>query len=149
MPSKPSTPSSSSSLSTSPALPLIASLFGTIFLGFGVNAMLRPRSGLSFFPFSYPLDPTSHHLIDALMIVYGARDIFMGIAINVAAYLARGGEGAGKARTVLGWVLVAGSAVAGVDGAVVKAYAGDGQWNHWGYAPVLTVTGGLLLGVLG
>jgi len=73
------------------------------------------------------------------MIVYGARDIFMGLALYAAAYTGN--------RKTLGWITLAGSAVAFVDG-VVCWQAGKGEWNHWGYAPMLTVVGGLLLGAL-
>ena len=52
-------------------------------------------------------------------------------------------------RKTLGWIMVAGSGVAFADGFIVKAQIGKGEWNHWGYAPVLTVVGSLLLGVLG
>lgn len=63
----------------------------------------------------------------------------MGLAIYLAAYF---GD-----RKTLGWILVAGSAVAFVDGAVCRA-EGKGEWNHWSYAPVLTAVGSVLLGVL-
>lgn len=51
-------------------------------------------------------------------------------------------------RQSLGWILLAGSAVAFVDGAVCRAQVGKGEWNHWGYAPMLTAIGSVLLGVL-
>ena len=49
-------------------------------------------------------------------------------------------------RLALGWILVAAGTVAGVDGAACKWVVGDGQWNHWSYAPVLVVMGGIMLG---
>jgi len=63
------------------------------------------------------------------MVVYGVRDIFWGLAIYIAAHF---GD-----RKALGWTLVAGSAVAFADGAVCWAN-GKGEWNHWGYAPLMT-----------
>jgi hypothetical protein len=51
-------------------------------------------------------------------------------------------------RKSLGWILLAGSAVAFVDSAVCRAQVGKGEWNHWGYAPMLTAIGSVLLGVL-
>lgn len=50
-------------------------------------------------------------------------------------------------RQSVGWLMIATAAVAFVDGVVVKAQIGRGEWNHWGYAPVLAVIGSLLLGV--
>ncbi|KAF2492593.1 hypothetical protein BU16DRAFT_583744 [Lophium mytilinum] len=126
-------------------------LFGPLFIAFGLNAMLRPRHSLTFFPFPDPALPTSSaapaskevlDLLDALLVIYGARDVFMGVAILAAAR--------GKA---LGWILVAAGAVAGVDGWVVRGFEarnshpGGGKWGHWGYAPVVGVVGGLLVGL--
>jgi hypothetical protein len=74
------------------------------------------------------------------MVLYGVRDLFMGLAICAAAYFGN--------RKSLIWILVAGSGVAFVDGAVSHAQIGFREWNHWGYAPALSVVGGLLLGVL-
>lgn len=62
----------------------------------------------------------------------------MGTAIYAAACL---GD-----RKTLGYILIAGSAVAFVDGAVCKMIVGKGEMNHWGYAPVVAVVGGMLLG---
>jgi hypothetical protein len=125
-------------LSHSPYLRLASSAFATIFLGFGINAMLRPENGLTFFEFEQPT--TDKRIVNDLMIVYGARDIFMGIAIYAAAYFAH--------PKALGWIMVAGSAVAFVDGAVVyNSPVAHGEMNHWGYAPILGAVGVILLGI--
>lgn len=124
--------------SQSPSLRIAASVFATIFVGFGVNAMLRPLNALEFFEFKAPAAAADRKIVDSLMAIYGARDIFMGLAIYSAAYY-----GDGK---TLGWILVAGGGVAFVDGAVCRSH-GKGEWNHWGYAPVITAVGSLLLGV--
>ncbi|KAL3418867.1 alpha beta hydrolase fold-3 domain protein [Phlyctema vagabunda] len=129
-----------SAVSQSPALLVGASVFGTIFLGFGINAMLRPRAALAFFELGAPASAAEQTLVDALMTVYGARDVFMGLAMYATAY-------AGD-RAALGCLLVAGSGVALVDGFVCWRYAGKGEWSHWGYAPMLTAVGSVLLGVL-
>ncbi|KAH0559755.1 hypothetical protein GP486_003726 [Trichoglossum hirsutum] len=128
-----------SSISQLPYLRAAAGVFGTIFIGFGINAMLRPGNGLEFFEFEPPSTASDKKLVDYLMVVYGARDIFMGLAIYSAAFF---GD-----RRVLGCILVAASAVAFVDGAVCRAN-GKGEWNHWGYAPVVAAVGSVLLGVL-
>ncbi len=130
----------SSSLSQSPSLRIAASVFATIFVGFGINAILRPREALEFFEFEVPASASDKKVVDGLMVIYGARDIFMGLAIYLAAYF--------KERKSLGLLLIASSAVAFVDGAVCRAQVGKGEWNHWGYAPMLTAVGTVLLGVL-
>ncbi|SPO06360.1 related to integral membrane protein [Cephalotrichum gorgonifer] len=115
---------------------LISAAFATIFVAFGVNAILQPSNTLTFFELSAPTAPADRQIVDALLAVYGVRDIFMGAAIYAAAYFG--------SRKALGWIVISGSAVAFADGAVCQVYAGNGAWNHWGYAPVLTVVGGLL-----
>jgi hypothetical protein len=129
-----------SRFSQSRYLRIAASVFATIFIGFGINGMLRPRNALAVFEFDLPASAADRKLVDSLMVLYGARDLFMGIAICVAAYFGN--------RKTLGWILIAGSGVAFVDGAVCRAQIGRGEWNHWGYAPALTAVGSLLLGVL-
>lgn len=124
--------------SNSPALHIAANAFGTIFIGFGINAILRPENALSFFEFAPPASPTDNAMVDSLMAVYGVRDIFMGLAIYTASWFGT--------KKGLGWTLVAASAVAFADGAVCWGH-GMGEWNHWGYAPVITGVGSLLLGV--
>jgi len=129
----------SSNLSQSSSLPVVANAFATIFIGFGINAIIRPEHALTFFEMKPPALPADKKLFDALMVVYGARDIFMGLAIYSAALFG--------SRQSLGWTLVAGSAVAFVDGVVCRSYVGIGEWNHWGYAPVIAVVGALLAGI--
>ncbi|KAJ5198863.1 hypothetical protein N7491_000570 [Penicillium cf. griseofulvum] len=125
-------------LSNSVALRLAASAIATIFVGFGVNAILRPDHALTFFEFKPPTSVVDKQMVESLMAVYGVRDIFMGIAIYVASYFGT--------RSSLGWILLAASSVAFADGVVCWTH-GLGQWNHWGYAPMVAVTGSLLLGV--
>lgn len=121
--------------SWSPTLRLISSIFATIFIGFGINAIVRPSHALSFFEFDPPASTPDKELVESLLVVYGARDIFMGLAICAAATL---GD-----RRVLGWILIAAGAVAVVDGVVCWQH-GKGHWNHWAYAPGVIAVGGLL-----
>lgn len=127
-------------LSQSPSLLIAATVFATIFVGFGVNAIIRPENALEFFEFKAPALDSDKKVVDGLMAIYGARDIFMGLAIYTVTYF---GD-----RKSLGWILIAGSAVAFVDGAVCRIQVGKGEWNHWSYAPMLTAVGCVLLGIL-
>ena len=126
-------------ISQSSFLRIAASAIATIFVGFGVNAILRPDNALTFFEWEAPTAAPDKSLVDNLMIIYGVRDIFMGLAMYSTAYFGN--------RKALGWILIAGSGVAFADGAVCWNQ-GRGEWNHWGYAPMLTVVGSLLLGIL-
>lgn len=127
-------------LSQQSYLKLAATAFATIWLGFGVNALVRPTNALEIFEFDPPASAADKKLVDSLILLYGVRDLFMGLAVYAAAYF-------GNHKT-LGWILIAGSGVAYVDGFVVKAQIGRGEWNHWGYAPALTVVGSLLAGIM-
>ncbi len=127
-----------SRLSQSPILPLAASIFATIFVGFGINGITRPENALEFFEFEPPASAADKKLVDGLMIVYGARDVLMGLAIYSAAYF---GD-----RKTLGCILIAASGMAFVDGAVCRTQVGRGEWNHWGYAPVMAAVGIASLG---
>lgn len=129
-----------SRLSHSPYLRIAASIFATIFLGFGINAMLRPQNALAIFEFEPPASASDKKLVDSLMVIYGARDVFMGLAISSATYF---GD-----RKTSGWILIAAGGVAFVDGAVCRAQIGKGEWNHWGYAPVMATVGSMLVGFL-
>ena len=125
-------------LSNHPTLPLAATIFATIFVGFGFNAIYRPDHALSFFEFSAPLLPADKAMVESLMVVYGIRDIFIGVSIYAASFF-------GNKKT-LGSILIAGSAVAFVDGFACKAQGNGVEWNHWGYAPMLTAVGVVLMG---
>ncbi|KAF7590358.1 hypothetical protein BBP40_002961 [Aspergillus hancockii] len=129
-------------MTTIPSTPLhiAATTFAAISIGFGVNAFIRPAHALSFFEFEPPTSPAERALVDSLMIVYGARDVFMGIALLSALFF-------GHPKSA-GWILIATSLVAYVDGYVCWTH-GKGEWNHWGYAPVITGVGALFLGAFG
>ena len=114
-------------------LRLISSAFAAVSIGFGINAFYNPASALSFFELDYPATNSNRALVDALLAVYGVRDIFMGIALWAAAYY-------GTRRT-LGVITMAQGAVAFADGAVCKWIVGHGEWNHWGYAPMGALVG--------
>ncbi|KAF7867525.1 uncharacterized protein EAF02_009716 [Botrytis sinoallii] len=105
--------------------------------------MLRPLHALTFYPSlhhslspSLPQTPSNTILLESLLTIYGARDIFMGLAMYAASYH--------RNYKTLGWIVVAGSGVAFVDGWVCWR-AGGGQGDHWGYAPVHAVVGVLLV----
>jgi len=113
-----------------------ANLIATLWVAAGLNAVLRPVIALSYFEFPYPTGAEDAALVNNLLAVYGVRDIFMGVALYVAAIW-------GTPKS-LGWTTIAASAVAAADGYICYAN-GAGEWNHWGYAPMLTVVGGLLV----
>jgi len=129
-------------LSASPYLLTIANVFGFTFVGFGLNAILRPIPALAMFgELEYkPASPLDKKVIDTLMLVYGVRDIYMGVAMFAAAYY--------NHVQMLGWIMIAGSAVAFADGAICQRVIGHGQGSHWGYAPMLTAVGAVCLGLL-
>ncbi|BGP51724.1 hypothetical protein JCM10450v2_007674 [Rhodotorula kratochvilovae] len=116
---------------------LVSILSATLFLGFGLNALLRPAHALSFFALSLPSDPSASRAVHALVLAYGARDIFIGAAMHAAALL--GG------RRALGWTTLAAAGVAGADGVACVVAQTGAQWQHWGYAPGVALAGLALL----
>ncbi|KAF9894798.1 hypothetical protein FE257_004419 [Aspergillus nanangensis] len=123
-------------MSLSPSLRLLTYFLAMMPIGFGINAFVRPDHALSFFEFDYPTTAPEKQLLDAMMMVYGARDVFMGLVLAASAQFGT--------RKSTGWTLIFTGAVAGVDGLVCRFYS-TGEWTHWGYAPVLAVLGGFLV----
>jgi hypothetical protein len=128
-------------ISRHPALLWVASFFSTIFLGFGCAYMIWPREAFSTFGFPSPTTRTDLELMDAVMVLYGAKDLFVGVSTLAATWLGN--------RKTTGVLLVAGSLCAGVDGYVVNRFTGTGEWNHWGYGSVMGVVGLALMGSFG
>lgn len=126
-------------VSQSPYLGLIAAVFGTIPSAFGINSVLRPDHALSFFHFEDLRTPGDEQLVKYLMIVYGVRDVFMGLALWLTLYFGT--------RKALGAVMIGTGLVAIADGVVCKMH-GTGEWDHWGYSPVLFGIGLLLMGAV-
>ena len=79
--------------------------------------------------------------MDRIMVMYGARDAFMGTALFAS--LKYG------SKKCTGLILLAAGACAGVDGWVVKGATGEGEWNHWGYGSVILALGGYVVTVMG
>lgn len=129
-----------SPLSQSIYLRVISGVLSVLPLGFGINALLRPANALAFFEFDRPVSAIDQKLVDNLLLLYGARDVFMAAAMFATAYYGH--------RKALGWILISLSGVAGMDGIIVRDQIGRGEWTHWGYAPVLATLGAVLLGVL-
>ncbi|KAF2729467.1 hypothetical protein EJ04DRAFT_66882 [Polyplosphaeria fusca] len=130
-------------ISTSPILSVSAFIFGTIFLGFGAQYILDPRAAFQNFSpnLKYPALPADAHVMDLVMTLFGAKDLFMGFAIHASLWFGT--------RRSLGLILVAAAMCAGIDGYVMKTGVGTGEWNHWGYGSAVAVTGLLELGLLG
>lgn len=129
-------------LSHLPALRYLSTLSSLIFLAFGATYMTAPRVGFSLFGFSTtPTTPADWATMERVMILYGAKDIFVGVAIAATTWFGT--------RKSAGMVLVAAAFCAGVDGWVVKGEAGRGAWNHWGYGGVMAVLGCVVGGVFG
>lgn len=131
-----------SSLSRAPILRLISTLFGLIFLGFGATYILSPRTGYSLYGFSSgPTTTADLEILDRVMVLYGAKDVFMSVAILASTWYGT--------RRSAGMILLAGAACAGIDGYIVGQEAGTNEWNHWGYGSAMGVVGLLMAGLLG
>lgn len=129
-------------ISRHPSLRYISTVFSAIFLGFGLTYMLSPQTGYSLYGFtSTPSSPSEWALMERIMVLYGAKDLFMAVAIFASTWFGT--------RKSAGLILMAGAACAGVDGWVVKGQAITGEWNHWGYGSMMGMVGGIMVGLLG
>ncbi|KAH9883083.1 hypothetical protein J1614_000453 [Plenodomus biglobosus] len=125
-----------------PVLRYISTFFATIFLGFGITYMIYPRIGYSFYGFeSEPTSQADWEVMERVMVLYGAKDIFLSAAIFTSTWFGT--------RRSAGLILMAAGACAGVDGYVVGNEAGANHWNHWGYGGVMAVVGTVMVGLLG
>lgn len=131
-----------SGISSLRVLPYLSSFFGSICLGFGVTYILYPQVGYGLYGFkSEPTDATNWAVMERVMVLYGAKDLFIAAAIFASTWYGT--------RRSAGLILMAASASAGIDGYVVGAEAGTNHWNHWGYGMVMGILGLVMTGVLG
>jgi hypothetical protein len=128
-------------ISHSPILRYIATLLGAVTFGFGINYVFNPESAYDIFEFPRMSIQSDQDIMNAVMILYGAKDLFMGIAIWASVWLGT--------RKSAGLILMASSGAAGIDGYIVNKMTGGGEWNHWGYGSVMMVLGLVMTGILG
>jgi len=76
-----------------------------------------------------------------VMVLFGAKDLFMAAAILSSTWFGT--------RRSAGLIVLAGGLCAGVDGYVVNAQAGTGEWNHWGYGGLMVLVGAVMAGAVG
>ncbi|KAK7926777.1 hypothetical protein PG985_003775 [Apiospora marii] len=110
--------------------------FAAIFTLFGLRAFLQPTYALEFFELSAPATAADRRILNTLLHIYGAREIFKGVAIWAAALVGT--------QKSLAMTLIAAGGVAFVDGVACFSHE-QGHWNHWLYAPVIWSVGVLLL----
>ena len=78
----------------------------TTSIGLRVNVVFRLDNTLTFFEWEAPATAFDKTLVENLMVVYGARDIFMGLVMCATEPQA------------LGWILIAGSSVTFADNVI-------------------------------
>lgn len=103
----------------------------------GINAVLRPASGLALLGFPPPPEPRAEKLSFSLTRMYGVRQAVLGLS-GLALWWA--GE-----HRLMGVLMLVNAPVAIVDGFVSRWQTGGGEWGHWGFIPLgLVLTAGLL-----
>ncbi|KAF2129072.1 hypothetical protein P153DRAFT_265152, partial [Dothidotthia symphoricarpi CBS 119687] len=64
------------------SLRYLSTLFSMVFLGFGVTYIVYPRLGYSLSGFTVSsTNNADAELMDCIMVLYGAKDLFMAVAI--------------------------------------------------------------------
>ncbi|KAI7479057.1 hypothetical protein KC357_g4232 [Hortaea werneckii] len=126
---------------------IAASAIATIFLGFGLYFTAYPNAAV---PFFFDKDPSfaaagsaakysNDAVVQTFILIYAIRDISISAALYAAAFL---DVNDGK---LLGMILVFGGCTAVGDGVICKTVIGFGEWDHFGYAPMLLGLGGYVL----
>jgi hypothetical protein len=118
-------------------IPNIAFLAGLVPTLLGINAILRPRAGLRVIGFAPPKDAASQKLVDNLMLMYGARDIAVGLPILLSWYF--------DDRRALGWLMVVNAVIPCVDAWAARRQTGGGEWMHLPFAALGVGLGAALL----
>ncbi|EMC95908.1 hypothetical protein BAUCODRAFT_148763 [Baudoinia panamericana UAMH 10762] len=125
---------------TSQILPNTAAVIGIFPSVMGVACLINPRFGFSVFDQRPVSNPESQKLVDNLMRLFGARDVYLGLTNLIAWQL--------NDRVMLGYCTLLGTGVVIVDGLVQKWQTGEGEWRHWGFVPVTALLGAGLAGWL-
>jgi hypothetical protein len=116
---------------------LMGGFLGTAAIALGINAILRPTQAIDAFKLQARAEAADPILVNSLVAIYGARDIFVGLTLFVASYF--------RARSTLGGIILAAVPVVMADGAICRYYVGEGEWAHWGSLPVLVALGAWLI----
>ena len=124
-------------LSTHPWLFTSCYVLGIGSAGLGINALFRPAFASQAFDVPEPTLPKDRDVVESLGIVYGIRDVFMGLGICSAVYY--------RETRTLGVMIVLASGVALVDG-LASRVNGGAAGKHWGLVPVLVGVGATVLG---
>jgi len=117
-------------------IPSIAALAGLVPTVLGINAIFRPRSALRVIDFPVPKDAESQKLVDNLMLMYGARDLAVGLPILLAWYFD---------RRALGWLMIVNAIIPCVDAWAARRQAGKGEWMHLPFVALGVGLGAALL----
>ncbi|KAI6914165.1 hypothetical protein KC318_g942 [Hortaea werneckii] len=126
---------------------IAASAIATIFLGFGFNFTAYPNEAVAFFFEKNPsfaaagsaAKYSNDTVVRTFILLYAIRDISIAAALYAAAFF---DTTDGK---LLGMILIFGGCTAVGDGVICKAVIGFGEWDHFGYAPMLLGLGGYVL----
>ncbi|KAF4445539.1 hypothetical protein F53441_10736 [Fusarium austroafricanum] len=111
----------------------VASLLPALF---GINLLTRPEATLESFQYTVPKDPEARSLVSGLARIYGSRNVVISFLLfNISL--------SGN-RKLMSYGFLGAIGMALTDGFVAKAVIGDGQWQHWGFVPIVV---GLLIGI--
>lgn len=111
-----------------PYLATSGALYGLLPLTIGLNALLRPSSGLAVFQIPPPREPYGHKVALGLIRIYGARNTTLGACVLAMWYYSD--------FRMMGWACLGSCLMALTDGFVARNIVGRTEWNHWGIVPL-------------
>lgn len=102
---------------------------------FATSGLLRPQQALDNFGI-VPTTAADGAAFHGFIRIYAARNIVISLLLAGLRYR--------DDRRFLGFGLLGGCFMAGIDGLVSRQLTGQGHWQHWGFIPILAGVGGLL-----
>lgn len=127
-------------------LPYLANTTGALAIipaAIGIASLLNPPSALA--RLRFPRVQADHAVTNGVTRLVGARNLAVGLANLLLWWKVRRGE-VGYSTFGSVALLTMGTLVT-ADGWVVKDVAGEGEWEHWGFLPVVAALGLGLMGV--
>lgn len=130
-----------------PYLAGFAAINGLVPTAIGILTLFDTRFGHKILDLPNIKDPKDAVVINGLLLMFGARDLAIGLTTIATWYLGcKGGRTSGY--PALGSIMLGGALMTVVDGMVARRVNGRGEWGHWSFTPVLGGIGLALVGLV-
>ncbi|KAJ4243830.1 hypothetical protein NW762_014708 [Fusarium torreyae] len=111
---------------------------GLMLVSLGLNATVRPNAHLKSLEFPVPTEPQAKKFSQALMRIWGIRNITVGLLISLIWTT--------RDEVLMGKALLATIGMPITDGFVSRIVIGGGELQHWIFPPIIVAFSAGLLG---